>query len=262
MAFLIAGNWKMNGSRVSAIGLASGLVERAKAATDPLPGIVLCPPGPLLPTVISAISGSVIAAGGQDCHAKDKGAHTGDTSAALLADIGCRYVIVGHSERRADHGETDAEVHAKAEAALKAGLIPIICVGETEAERERGETDAVVTRQIKGSIPAGATAATMVVAYEPVWAIGTGKTPTTADIAAVHALIRKVYDGGRPSSFESPAFTAGGKPDLRILYGGSVKGSNAVEILATEGVSGALVGGASLDLEDFWRIIRACPAKS
>ena len=246
MAYLIAGNWKMNGSRASAISLASGLVARANAAHDSLPGIVLCPPGPLLPTVISAISGSVIAAGGQDCHAKDKGAHTGDTSAALLADIGCRYVIVGHSERRADHGETDAQVRAKADAALKAGLIPIICVGETEAERDRGETDAVVTRQIKGSIPDTATSASMVVAYEPVWAIGTGRTPTTADIAGVHALIRKVY----------------GADDVRVLYGGSVKGSNAVEILATEGVSGALVGGASLDLEDFWRIIRACPVKS
>ena len=243
MNYLIAGNWKMNGSRASAISLASGLVSRANAAGDPLPGIVLCPPGPLLPTVISAISGSVIAAGGQDCHAKDKGAHTGDTSAALLADIGCRYVIVGHSERRADHGETDAQVRAKAEAALNAGLIPIICVGETEAERERGETDAVVTRQIKGSIPERATPAIIIVAYEPVWAIGTGKVATSSDIAAVHALIRKVY----------------GKPDLRILYGGSVKGSNAVEILATPGVSGALVGGASLDLEDFWRIIQACP---
>ena len=243
MSYLIAGNWKMNGSRASAISLVSGLVTRANAAHDPLPGIVLCPPGPLLPTVISAISGSVIAVGGQDCHAKDKGAHTGDTSAALLADIGCRYVIVGHSERRADHGETDAQVRAKAEAALTAGLIPIICCCETQAERERGETDTVVTRQIKGSIPERATPAIIIVAYEPVWAIGTGKVATSSDIAAVHALIRKVY----------------GKPDLRILYGGSVKGSNAVEILATPGVSGALVGGASLDLEDFWRIIQACP---
>jgi len=246
MNYLIAGNWKMNGSRTSAISLASGLVARANAAIGPLPGIVLCPPSPLLPTVISAISGGVIAAGGQDCHPKEKGAHTGDTSAALLADIGCQYVIVGHSERRADHGETDAQVRAKAEAALKAGLIPIICVGETEAERDRGETDAVVTRQIKGSIPAGATASSIVVAYEPVWAIGTGKTATTADIAVVHALIRKIY----------------GMNDLRVLYGGSVKGSNAPEILATAGVSGALVGGASLDLEDFWRIIQACPVKA
>ncbi len=242
MGYLIAGNWKMNGSRGSAISLASGLVARANAAQMQLPGIVLCPPGPLLPTVISAISGSAIAAGGQDCHAKDKGAHTGDTSASLLADIGCRYVIVGHSERRADHGETDAAVRAKAEAALKAGLIPIICVGETDAERDRGGTDAVVTRQIKGSIPAGVTAGAIVVAYEPVWAIGTGRTATSGDIASVHALIRKVFGG-----------------EVSVLYGGSVKGNNAAEILAIPGVSGALVGGASLDLDDFWRIVEACP---
>jgi triosephosphate isomerase len=245
MGFVIAGNWKMNGTPASAAALASGLAGRVGTAKSP--AIVLCPPAPLLSAVVTAVAGSPIAAGGQDCHPKEKGAHTGDISAALLAEIGCRYVIVGHSERRADHGETDALVRAKAEAALKAGLMPIICLGETDAQREAGETDAIVARQVKGSFPKTATAANAIIAYEPVWAIGTGKVATTADIAAVHAQIRKVYDQADAGA-------------LRILYGGSVKGSNAAEILATAGVNGALVGGASLDLEDFWRIIQACPS--
>ncbi len=243
MRDLIAGNWKMNGSLASAKALTEGLA--AKAGTASKVDIALCPPSPLIPLVNAAIAGSALALGAQDCHANEKGAHTGDVSALLLKDIGCRYVIVGHSERRADHGETDAVVKAKAAAALKAGLMPIVCVGETEAQRERGETAAVIARQVTGSLPEGATSANTVVAYEPVWAIGTGKTATTDDIAEVHAQIRGLFKAG---------------PDaLRILYGGSVKGSNAQSILATAGVNGALVGGASLDLEDFWRIIAACP---
>ncbi|MBY0511110.1 MAG: triose-phosphate isomerase [Rhodospirillaceae bacterium] len=246
MTYLIAGNWKMNGTPASAKALAAGLAAKAKAGSKA--EIALCPPAPLLSAVDAAVAGSPIALGAQDCHANEKGAHTGDVSAWLLKALGCRFVIVGHSERRADHGETDAMVKAKAAAALKAGLTPIVCVGETDAQRERGETSAVIATQVAGSLPEGATAANTVMAYEPVWAIGTGKTATTADIAAVHAQIREV--------FKATAGEAGG---LRILYGGSVKGANAAEILATAGVNGALVGGASLDPEDFWKIIQACP---
>ncbi len=248
MGYVIAGNWKMNGSAASARALASGIVTRANSIGRPLPEIVLCPPAPLLTIVGTAIGGSAVALGAQDCHAQSQGAHTGDVSAVLLKELGCRFVIVGHSERRADHGESDAQVMAKATAALKAGLTPIVCVGETDAERDRGETGAVVTRQIQGSLPAAATAANTVIAYEPVWAIGTGRTATVADIAGVHAQIRNLFAAAR-----------GGAETLRILYGGSVKGANAQPILATAGVNGALVGGASLDLDDFWRIIDACP---
>jgi triosephosphate isomerase len=246
MTYLIAGNWKMNGSPASAQDLASGLAAKAKSGAKA--EIALCPPAPLLSTVSAAIAGSPIALGAQDCHANEKGAHTGDVSAWLLKAVGCRFVIVGHSERRADHGETDAVVKAKAAAALKAGLTPIVCVGETDAQRERGETSAVIAKQVAGSLPDGANASNTVIAYEPVWAIGTGKTATTADIAAVHAQVRDVFKA-----------SAGDATTLCILYGGSVKGSNAAEILATQGVNGALVGGASLDLEDFWKIIQACP---
>jgi len=247
MTHLIAGNWKMNGSLASAKALAGALAARARTGGG-LPEIALCPPAALLGAVAAEIGGGPIALGAQDCHAKEKGAHTGDTSAVLLKDVGCRFVIVGHSERRADHGETDAVVKAKAEAALKAGLIPIVCVGETEAEREKGATAAVIERQVKGSLPAGVSAANTVIAYEPVWAIGTGKVATTTDIAVVHKQIEALFAG-----------VAGSAGGLRILYGGSVKGSNAKEILATAGVSGALVGGASLDAEDFWKIIESCP---
>jgi triosephosphate isomerase len=244
---LIAGNWKMNGLTATARDLAGGLAERTRAAGQ-LPEIALCPPAPLLQAVAAAIGGASIAVGGQDCHPKAKGAHTGDVSAELLRDIGCRYVIVGHSERRADHGETDTLVQAKASAAMAAGLIPIICVGETEAERDRGETEHVIAHQVAGSVPTAARAETVVIAYEPVWAIGTGRTPTVPEIGAVHRQIRSLF-----------AQAHGGAAALRILYGGSVKGSNAPEVLRAEGVNGALVGGASLDLTDFWRIIESCP---
>jgi triosephosphate isomerase len=238
MRYLIAGNWKMNGTVSSARTLATAIAAKHAAAKA---DVALCPPAPLLSTVGEVLAGSTVCLGAQDCHFNEKGAHTGDTSAQLLMDMGCTYVIVGHSERRADHGETDGQVKAKATAALKAGLIPIVCVGETDAQREKGETAAVIARQVQGSLPEGATAQNCVIAYEPVWAIGTGKTATTADIAAVHAQIKSLC------------------PGPRILYGGSVKGSNAAAILGTAGVSGALVGGASLDADDFWRIIEACP---
>ncbi|MGE3475337.1 MAG: triose-phosphate isomerase [Rhodospirillaceae bacterium] len=247
MPYLIAGNWKMNGTLASAEALAAELIATVRGAAAQAE-VALCPPAPLIPAVLAVTKGTAVAVGGQDCHAKEKGAHTGDISPVLLAELGCRFVIVGHSERRADHGETDELVRAKAEAALKAGLTPIICVGETEAERERGETTSVIARQVTGSVPGGATAENVVIAYEPVWAIGTGKTATTADIAAVHGQIATLFAAGR-----------GGSGGLRILYGGSVKAANAKEILATNNVSGALVGGASLDAAEFSRIIESCP---
>ncbi len=247
MGYLIAGNWKMNGTARFAQDITRTLVARA-TAVPPRAAVALCPPAPLLGIVLGAAAGSVLEVGAQDCHADDKGAHTGDVSAVLLAEIGCRYVIVGHSERRTDHFETDAMVKAKAAAALRAGLIPIVCVGETDAEREQGLTVDVIARQVKNSVPENATAANAVIAYEPVWAIGTGKTATTGDIVPVHAQIRHLFgEGGRAAG------------DLHILYGGSVKGSNAAGILACPGVNGALVGGASLDPDDFWKIVAACP---
>lgn len=244
---LAAGNWKMNGTRQFALDLTKGLAGKlAESAADLAADILVCPPFPYLQTVVGAAGGK-LAVGGQDCHAKASGAHTGDIAAGMLADIGCRYVILGHSERRTDHLETSAAVNAKAEAALAAGLTAIVCVGETEAERDRGDTIKIVEKQILESIPAGATAGNLVIAYEPVWAIGTGRTPTTADVAAVHGAIRrllteKLSDGGL----------------VRILYGGSVKPANAAELMAIPEVNGALVGGASLAVEDFWAIAVAC----
>lgn len=241
---LIAGNWKMNLDRETATGLArelAGAVANAAAFE-----MVICPPAPYLIPVADAIAGSPVGLGAQDCHAAVSGAHTGDTAAPMLTDVGCAYVIVGHSERRADHGETDADVRAKAEAARAAGLVPIVCVGETEAQRDAGETLDVVGRQVAGSIPDGLDGTTVVVAYEPVWAIGTGRTPTVEDVAAVHAHIRAALAG-----------KSGDAAGIRILYGGSVKPSNASELLAVADVDGALVGGASLKAADFLAIARA-----
>ncbi|MCC7166215.1 MAG: triose-phosphate isomerase [Rhodospirillales bacterium] len=240
---LIAGNWKMNGKRADGLALARAVMAEAKGVAGKA-DLLVCPPFTLVSELGNALAGSGVALGAQDCHAKVSGAHTGDVAAAMLADLGCRYVIVGHSERRTDHGETDAQVNAKAKAALAAGLIPIICIGETEGERDAGKTLAVVRSQLKGSIPEGATAANTVIAYEPVWAIGTGRTPTTQEVAEVHALIRKESGLG---------------PDLRILYGGSMKPSNAQELLALADVDGGLIGGASLKAEDFLAIARAAP---
>ncbi|MGE0409943.1 MAG: triose-phosphate isomerase [Amphiplicatus sp.] len=231
---LIAGNWKMNGLSSSLAEL-DRLGERI-AGRDLACEVVLCPPATLLAAMALRAASYGVGLGGQDCHMKESGAHTGDISALMLKDAGASYVIVGHSERRADHVETDALVKAKAAAARAAGLIPIICVGETAAERAAGKAEAVVGRQLAGSLPEG----DLVVAYEPVWAIGTGLTPTAKDIAAMHAFIRGVIGENR-----------------RILYGGSVKPSNARDILAIEDVNGALVGGASLKAEDFHAIIAA-----
>ena len=241
---LIAGNWKMNLDRETATGLARELAGAVAAAAAF--EMAVCPPAPYLIPVADAIAGSPVGLGAQDCHAAANGAHTGDVAAPMLTDVGCTYVIVGHSERRADHGETDAVVRAKAEAARSVGLVPIVCVGETEAQRDAGETLDVVGRQVAGSIPDGLDGTTLVVAYEPVWAIGTGRTPTVDDVAAVHAHIRAALAG-------KSADAAG----IRILYGGSVKPSNASELLAVANVDGALVGGASLKAADFLAIARA-----
>jgi triosephosphate isomerase len=242
---LIAGNWKMNGLRAEGLALARAVREGAKGMSAEL---LVCPPATLLAGVGEVLSGSAVALGGQDCAAVPPGARTGDIAAVMLADLGCRYVIVGHSERRSLHGETDAIVRAKAEAAVTAGLTAIVCLGETEAERDRGEALAVVARQLAGSLPAKASAANTVVAYEPVWAIGTGRTPSNADILAVHSHLRREL-----------AKHASGADAIRLLYGGSVKPANAGEILALPDVNGALIGGASLKAEDFLAIARAVP---
>ena len=202
----------------------------------------------MLAPIAAVLGDGSVALGGQDCAIAEKGAQTGDVSAEMLADVGCRYVIVGHSERRADHGETDALVRAKAAAAHRAGLVAIVCLGETKKQHEDGETLAVVERQLAGSLPDGAVAANTVVAYEPVWAIGTSRTPGNDKIAAVHTHLR-----------ERLRASLGGEGDgIRLLYGGSVKPANATDILALDDVDGALVGGASLDVKDFWAICTAC----
>lgn len=248
---LIAGNWKMNGRKADGLALARQVAEGARARLPTGPELLVCPPATLIALVADVLSGSAVALGGQDCHAKASGAHTGDIAAAMLADLGCQYVIVGHSERRADHGETSAQVRAKAEAALAAGLTAIVCIGETLAERDAGRTLDVIKSQLADSLPSGASAANVVIAYEPVWAIGTGRNATTEQVAEVHAQIRRdlvsrLRDGG----------------DVRILYGGSVKPSNAQELLRVPDVDGALVGGASLKAEDFLAIAAAAPARS
>lgn len=238
---LVAGNWKMNGLRASA-GVLAELAKGYGPALRDKVDLLVCPPATLLHPFAVAAVGSRIAVGGQDCHPKASGAHTGDLSAEMLADCGASYVIVGHSERRADHGESDDTVRQKAEAAWRAGLTAIVCVGETREEREAGRTLNVVRKQLRGSIPEGSTAANLVVAYEPVWAIGTGLTPTAADVAEVHAVIRGEM---------KRAVGRADQENVRILYGGSVKPSNAAELMAVENVDGALVGGASLVASDF-----------
>jgi triosephosphate isomerase (TIM) len=240
MLKLVAGNWKMNGLAADGLALVRELVQRARSETPPCE-LMVCPPATLLRAVAEALAGSVIGLGGQDCHAAPKGAHTGDVSAAMLRDAGCRAVILGHSERRTDHGESDAAVRAKVEAARAAGLAAIVCVGESLAERDAGATLAVISRQLEGSLPPGLGPAELAIAYEPIWAIGTGRMPSPAQIAEVHAHIRA-------------AVTAG----VRILYGGSVKPENAAALMRIANVEGALVGGASLAAGDFWAIARAC----
>ncbi|MDD8023710.1 MAG: triose-phosphate isomerase [Paracoccaceae bacterium] len=242
---LAAGNWKMNGITAS-LSEVSGLM-----AAHPEPGceVLLCPPATLV-TAMAALTKGKIAVGGQDCHAEPSGAHTGDIAAVMLKDAGASHVIVGHSERRADHAETSDMVRAKAMAARAAGLVAVICLGESDAQRDAGETLDVIGQQLFASTPDGATGTNTVIAYEPIWAIGTGRTPTLAQIAEVHDFIRSELMG---------RFGAEGGL-MRVLYGGSVKPSNAAEIFATSNVDGALVGGASLKATDFGAIISALSA--
>jgi triosephosphate isomerase (TIM) len=236
---IVIGNWKMNGLREDSIARVEALLARLRDA----PGrgtLGICPPATVLPVVEQLLrrQGALLL-GGQDCSSKPGGAHTGDVSAAMIKDAGCRAVIVGHSERRHGHGESDALVRAKAEAALAAGLIPILCIGETEEEWQAGRTLAVLDRQLDGNLPTGATADNLIVAYEPLWAIGTGRTPSVEDIARTHGHLRRQVGA------------------LALLYGGSVKSANAGEIMAVADVDGALVGGGSLDAEEFWAIYTA-----
>ena len=245
---LIAGNWKMNGVKKDARALADGLAKRMAKTKRPSFEMLICPPAPLLDFCVSMVKGSGVQVGAQDCHAAAGGAHTGDVSAPLLKNIGCSYVIVGHSERRTDHGETDKQVKAKAEAALAAGLKVIVCIGETLKERKAGQTLSVNRHQLRRSLPVGATAANAVIAYEPVWAIGTGQVATPAQAQEVHAAIRKAL---------KTKLGANEGDKMRILYGGSMKPGNALELLALPDVDGGLIGGASLSVTDFWTIADA-----
>jgi triosephosphate isomerase len=240
---LVAGNWKMNGLSASLVEV-EVMRRAADAGESGVAELVVCPPATLLAQAAWKLKGGKLGLGAQDCHPEASGAFTGDISAPMLKDAGAAYVIVGHSERRTHHHEADQLVRAKAEAALKAGLTPIICIGETQAEREAGRQAAVVIRQLRRSLPPGATSETVVIAYEPVWAIGTGLTPTPGDIAVVHNGLRALLtEIGGPSSAKT-----------RILYGGSVKPANARELLELDNVDGALVGGASLKATDFLAI--------
>jgi triosephosphate isomerase len=242
---VVLGNWKMNGLRADGEARVRALLERWRA----LPGtgtLGVCPPATLLSPLAAVLGDSAILLGAQDCAPAASGAHTGDISAPMLKDAGCRLVIVGHSERRHGHGESDAQVRAKAQAALAAGLVPVLCIGETEAEWSAGRTLEVLDRQLAGSLPERATPENLILAYEPVWAIGTGRTPGLDDIGRTHGHLRARLDRAIP-----------GGQGLRILYGGSVKAANARDILGVDHVDGALVGGASLDAAEFWAIYQA-----
>ncbi len=243
MRKLAAGNWKMNGTNASLSEVAALL----KSHPNPVCEMLLCPPSPLLTRMQDLASGTQLRLGGQDCHAAPNGAFTGDVSADMLADAGASHVILGHSERRALHAETDVLVLAKAEAAHTAGLVAVICIGETEQQRDSGATLDVIGAQLLGSLPKGATSANVVIAYEPVWAIGSGRTPTLAEIADVHLFLRSRLTARMGADALA----------VRLLYGGSVKPSNAAEIFAVANVDGALVGGASLKAADFGAIVEA-----
>lgn len=243
---LVAGNWKMNGTGAS-LEEAEKITAHMEAEA-PKCDVMICPPATLLARFAENLKDGPVLIGAQDCHADASGAHTGDISAEMIADCGASAVIVGHSERRTNHGETSEHVHAKAQAAHRAGLQAIICIGETEQERKQGQTLAVVTNQLRESLPGEATASDTVIAYEPVWAIGTSLTPTPDDVAEVHEHIRQ-----KLGEFLGKDQATG----IRVLYGGSVKPSNAAELMGVSNVNGALVGGASLKAEDFWGIISA-----
>jgi triosephosphate isomerase len=244
---LIAGNWKMNGLK-SSLAEFEAMLAGASDVADKA-DLLVCPPATLIADFAQRAHSRTLSVGAQDCHAKPSGAHTGDLSAEMLADAGARAIIVGHSERRADHGETDVEVRQKAEAVWRAGLTAIVCIGETQHQRDQGQTLDICRGQLNISLPDGSRADNLVVAYEPVWAIGTGLTPTSGDVEQIHGFIRELLI----SRFK------GEGTRIRILYGGSVKPSNAVELMAVANVNGALVGGASLKAADFLAIARGCP---
>ena len=245
---LIAGNWKMNGLK-SALGEFEAMIAGAGALAGKA-DLLVCPPATLIAAFAEKARGSnTIAIGAQDCHPRASGAHTGDLSAEMLADAGASAIIVGHSERRADHGESDALVRQKTEAVWRAGLTAIVCIGETQPQRDAGQALDICRRQLDGSLPDQARADNLVVAYEPVWAIGTGLTPTVGDVQQIHKFIRH---------FLIARFNGEGAR-TRILYGGSVKPSNAAELMAVANVNGALVGGASLKAADFLAIAAGCP---
>ena len=245
---LIAGNWKMNGLKASLAEFEAMLAAAPDVAAKA--DLLVCPPATLIAAFAEKARGSkTLSVGAQDCHPKASGAHTGDLSAEMLADAGASAIIVGHSERRADHGESDALVRQKAEAAWRAGLTAIVCVCETREQRDAGQTLDICGGQLAGSLPDAVTSANLVVAYEPVWAIGTGLTPTVGDVVQIHGFIRELL----VTRFK------GEGARIRILYGGSVKPSNAAELMAAANVNGALVGGASLKAADFLAIARGCP---
>jgi len=244
---LIAGNWKMNGLAAEARALAAAVRDGAGAIASA--ELLVCPPFTAISEVAAILAGTPVSLGAQDCHYEIKGAFTGDISPVMVADSGCRYVILGHSERRTLHAESDELVHRKAVAAQAAGLVALICIGETAEERRDDRTAAVLTAQIEGSVPSSSTAANLVVAYEPVWAIGTGMTPTREQVQDAHAHIRNRLSGVIGDAGQS----------VRLLYGGSVSPTNAVELLALPDVDGALVGGASLKAESFLAIARSTP---
>ncbi|MFL4471436.1 triose-phosphate isomerase [Tateyamaria armeniaca] len=243
---LAAGNWKMNGDA----GLMDELATLAAHQGEDGPDVLICPPATMLAQAVAATKDSRVAVGGQDCHAAASGAHTGDVSAAMIRDTGASAVIVGHSERRADHHESNADIRAKAQAAWAAGLLPILCIGESEAERMGPDTLDIIAAQLDASVPDGATGETLVIAYEPIWAIGTGRVPTLEQIVETHDMIR--------ARLVARFGDEGDK--IRILYGGSVKPTNAAEIFTAKNVDGALVGGASLKASDFQPIIDALAA--
>ena len=243
---LVAGNWKMNGTRDSLheiTAMASGLDAELAEKIDAL----ICPPATLVYLAAAAVQDTGVSIGGQDCHGAASGAHTGDLSAEMLGDAAATHVIVGHSERRTDHGESSTTVRVKAEAVHRAGLVAIVCIGETKEQRHAGQTLDVIREQLAGSVPDAATAGDTIIAYEPVWAIGTGLTPTSEDVEKAHAVMRQ----------ELEARFGGEGAAMRLLYGGSVKSTNATELMAVRNVDGALVGGASLKADDFLAICEA-----
>lgn len=248
MRKIVIGNWKMHGEPAMAHTLALQVADAADARADVVE-VVLCPPSILIAQVATWLVGSAVKTGGQDCHGEAEGAFTGDTSAAMLKQAGCKYVLAGHSERRLYHHETNEDIRRKAARAIEAGLVPVICIGETAREREDGRTLEVLAAQIRECIPGGVNSHNFILAYEPVWAIGSGRTPTVDDIRQIHAYIKD-------RTAEHAGLDAGG---IQLLYGGSVKAGNAGEIMGTPGVSGVLVGGASIVAEEFCKIVAAVP---